>query len=269
MRTRDGMYAGLHVPLAAACLALLLGTPVMGITYTWDGGGAPSVDWSTAANWDAAGVPTSASSTTVIFAGNTNMGTGGARLDQDIATPLMLNRLVSENVASGDVPVYLGGSQLQFVADGATQPTIHGNRDQSLYVGNAIDIPSGTLTVTNRTWHIHLQGPITGNAEVVYNTGLGAGGLNIDNAANSYTGGTTYLNTGGPNVQWDKFRVPNSGALGTGDVTIQGGNLTPHNPATNNHPGGLIFLNAGRTHPTRPSSSASRAWRDTPGTAWT
>ncbi len=248
MRTRDGMRAGLHVPLAAACLVLLLGMPAMGITYTWDGGGAPSVDWSTAANWDAAGVPTSASSTTVVFGGNTNMGTSGARLDQDIATPLMLNRLVSENVASGDVDVYLGGGQLQFVADGATQPTIHADRDRFLHVGNAIDIPTGTLTVTNRTWNINLQGPITGSGAIVFNTGSGGGGLNLENGANSYSGGTTYIHAGGPNASWRKFRVTNSGALGTGDVTLIGGNLNPHNPATNNHPGGLIFLNAGRTH---------------------
>ncbi|NQT52582.1 autotransporter-associated beta strand repeat-containing protein, partial [bacterium] len=215
-------------------------------TYTWDGGDGTSQNWSTHQNWGADVAPISSASTQIIIGGNNNIGTSGTPLNQDIATPFQLNRLVSGNVAAGDLAVYLGGGQLQFVADGATQPTLHGDRDQTTHIANAIDIAATTLTVTNRTWHINLNGPVTGGGALVFDASAGSGGLTLANGSNSYTGGTTFIG-GGAADQWDKFNVTDSGALGTGTVTLQGGNTTAYGGG-NTQPGGLIFIGTGKTH---------------------
>ena len=78
------MQYGLGLLLVAAGL---LTTDASAVTYTWTGSG-PDNNWSSVGNWDAAGLPASASNTTVRLAGNTRL-----KPVQDIASPFILNRL--------------------------------------------------------------------------------------------------------------------------------------------------------------------------------
>ena len=232
--------------LAALMISALAVQPAMAVTYTWNGGDGSSQDWSTAANWDA--TPTSAADTALVFGGSNNVGTSANRLNQDVATPFVLNKLAFQSL-SDTTSIYLGGGQLQFVADGSTQPVIEGHRKNTMYVYNPIDLSAGTaLSVKNETYNVELRGPITGEGSVVYDTAFGAGGFRLDNANNTFSGGTTILHTGGANASWRRFYIGASGSFGTGDVTLQGGNLNPYNASTNSRPGGMIFHAADSIH---------------------
>ncbi len=235
--TTTGLLRFTGIATCALAALGLVAAEASAAIFTWDGGDGASPLWSEGTNWVGDSAPTSASDTEIIFAGTNNMGSGGTPLSQDIGNPLELNRLEIANVASGDNPVFLGGNQLRFVANGLAQPGLFGDRDQSTDINNAIEIPTGTtLTVRNRTWQIYLNGPISGDGKLVFDTSAGGGELNLG-AANSYTGGTEYVHTGGTSATWKRLWVRASGALGTGDVTIQGGNLNP----TTSQAGGLTF----------------------------
>ena len=112
------MQYGLGLLLVAAGL---LTTGASAVTYTWTGSG-PDNNWSSVGNWDAAGLPASASNTTVRLAGNTRL-----KPVQDIASPFILNRLDYVRFASGqtaDTALAPEGAPLRFVPDGTTQPRI-------------------------------------------------------------------------------------------------------------------------------------------------
>ena len=215
-----------------AALLLVLTLPAPAATYTWDGGTGANQLWSNADNWDAAGAPVSASTTTVVFAGTSNL----ANLNQNIASPFVLNRLATTSTAQNQA-VSIAGSPLQFVADGATQPTLAHSRAQNLTVVNAIQVPgSTTLGLSNSTWQVYLDGAITGDGSVRFTT-AGGGELNFRNTANAFTGGLSYVNTAGTNAQWGRLKV-NAGCLGSSTVTLNGGNIEA---ATSAQPGGLIL----------------------------
>ena len=69
--------------LAAALVLAFSASAALAATSTWTGGGAPSVNWSLAANWTP-GAPTSSRTTDLIFAGTTNTGTSGTPLNNDV-----------------------------------------------------------------------------------------------------------------------------------------------------------------------------------------
>lgn len=201
-------------------------------TYTWDGGGADS-NWSTTGNWDPdTAAPVSASDTTVRLDGIVRTSPA-----QDIANPFVLNRLEfldGPNIGVMKASLNLSGSPLQFVANGATQPRIFLNRNASCYVANAIDIPAGTtLELEIGTWEVVFTGVLSGEGGI--DKLLNAGGIWLQNSANSFSGGLTIR---AQNSDWCKANVSASGAMGTGPVNLYGGSLD----TTFSAPGGLIFL---------------------------
>ena len=241
-----------------ACITMLIagGLAVVGLPgpapaaiYTWTGGDGTSQSWNNAGNWDAAGVPVSAGTTDIVFPDNTsNIGTAGVPLNQDIASPLVLNSLTFSNDTSTPRAYRLGGAALQFVADAATQPSISGPNFYPKYFANEINIAaSATLDIRCPGYQYEFNGPITGNGALLMTAQAGGGQVYLNNAANSYSGGTTYKGRG-PTQPFCGLRVPVTGALGSGPVTLNGGNLTPFDATTNKWPGGLIFNGTGTSY---------------------
>ena len=225
----------LHTVVATMSVALVLvfSPTVQGAVYTWDGGGGDD-NWSTDDNWDPSGAAVSASDTTVVFKGMTR-----TTPVQDIAAPFVLNRLELIDGSSGFV---VSGNAIEFQVDGTTQSVLYSNRTATSTISNDIGIAAGTtLTATFTTYSVNLNGLISGSGTLV--KGSNAGGLNLNQVDNTFTGGLIYNNTGGANGQWNLFGVNASGALGDGLVTLNGGNTNPHDATTNNRPGGLIFHN--------------------------
>src|SRR5579864_5643965 len=85
------------------------------ITNTWTGLGADS-NWSTAANWNANGVPASAATTGLDF-------TGSAATSNNDLGVFQLN-LMQFDVAAD---LALSGNDLNFVSNGGTTPTLTQN----------------------------------------------------------------------------------------------------------------------------------------------
>ncbi|OGV57676.1 MAG: hypothetical protein A2283_03055 [Lentisphaerae bacterium RIFOXYA12_FULL_48_11] len=198
-----------------------------GATNTWDGGGADD-SWSIGENWNPDGVmPVSASNTTVKLDGPNRTSPV-----QNLAAPFMLNRL---EILNGTSAFYLSGSQLQFIADGLTQPKIYSTREATSTIANDIDIPDGTtLYFEMGTYHLNLNGIISGGGSI--DKLQNAGGITLNNISNSFSGGLTIR---GIDNDWYKVNVNTSNALGAGSVNLYGGTMITN--AVN--PGGLIFFN--------------------------
>ena len=214
-------------------LMLVFATAVVyAATYTWDGGGADN-NWSTGANWNPDGsVPVSASDTLVQLD-----GTNRTSVAQNIAGPFVLNRLefLDGPFAGGKAAISLNSNQLQFVANGTTQPRAYLTRWATCVINNAIDIPTGnTFFLEITTYGVTLNGAISGGGGI--DKLQNAGGIDLNNSANSFSGGLTIRANDG---DWCKVNVYASGAMGAGQVNLYGGSL-----ATNwVNPGGLIFFN--------------------------
>lgn len=213
-------------------LAVFVSGPARATTYLWDGGGTDN-NWSTAANWNPdTSAPASASDTIVQLDGTVRLSP-----TQDVAAPFILNRLEFNNGSSSGMksPFTLGGSPLQFVADGATQPVIKNPREAINIVNTAIDIPTGTtLGMDFYTWGVSFYGTISGGGSI--NKVASSGYCNLYNGANSFSGG---LNVRANDAQYFVTGVYASGAMGTGPVSLYGGGVT----TTATPFGGLIFYN--------------------------
>ena len=210
-------------------------------TNVWVGSGG-NVNWSMAANWTNSVLPVGAEDLVVQLAGNVNLGLSVTPLNQDLANPLVLNRLATVDYPSGDVPVYLGGGALQFAVSGGLQPTLHHDRENILFIRAPIVLPAGvTLVVSNRTYGINIESAISGNGGLCFMSGGSAGELTLLNPTNTYAGGT-YYNTRsfGINAQFTRLFAAVSNAFGTGPVTVNGGNLTVIGSG-NQQAGGLTF----------------------------
>ncbi len=244
-----GLIIGTAVVLCALAVGVFTGTVATATTYTWIGGDGSSQDWSDPTNWDGVGVPVGASTADIVFSsGSSNNGTAAVPLNQNIATSLTVNSLTFDNTSGVGVAYYLGGSQLRFEADGGTQPSIVSTNWQSRYFANDIELAAGaTLDLQNAGYTFYFDGPISGDGALLM-TGQTGGGQVYLNAANSYKGGTTYKGTGNSGQGYVALRVSVDGAIGTGLVTLDGGNLKPYNATTNSRPGGLIFTGTGTTY---------------------
>ncbi len=200
---------------------------VQAVTYTWDGGGADN-NWSNVTNWNPDATVLSASNTLVQLNGTTR-----TTPIQDIANPFVLNRL--EFLNTGTTAFTLGGNQLQFVTNGATQPRVYLNRNATCVINNAIDIPAGTTNYMEiGTYGVSFNGIISGGGAI--DKQLGAGGIDLRNSANTFSGGLTVRAI---DNDWYKVNIYASNAMGTGPVSLYGGSL---NTALIN-PGGLSFFN--------------------------
>ncbi len=219
-------------------------------SYTWDGGNGSSQAWSTNQNWVPDGVkPVSESNTLVIIDGTNNTGTGAAPLDQDIASPLTLNKLWFRNPTGAADPVVeavMGGGALHFVpTEGGAGPVIQGNHKGNKQIRNDIIIDAPALTIRNQTWNIDLAGKVSGTGKIVYDGSFGAGGLQLNNAGNDYSGGTEWTAGTG---EWDRLSIQASGSLGTGPLVLSGGSVQPYANPGHRNPANVLFSGVDRVH---------------------
>lgn len=122
--------------VAAAVMAALVcsSAPARAQTYTWDGGGAPSQDWSTDANWTGS-APPSDTSTELIFQGAVNTGSAGTPLNQDIGNPMDVDSL-----EFGDGGFYLGGQALRVTPASAATGFYFGVNGGTAHILNDIQL---------------------------------------------------------------------------------------------------------------------------------
>lgn len=210
--------------------------------YTWIGTGG-NVSWSTTGNWGGGTPPVSGTDTRIEFSDTTvNVGTELNPLNQNIGSPLQLNSLTFTGTT--ERVYFLSGGPLQFVADGANQPSYSSVNPQDKILFNDIQVGSGVqLSLRPLSFTHTFNGIVSGSGALVMDSQALGGQMTLGNAANSYSGGTVY-NGFGSGAQFNALLVPVSGALGTGTVTLNGGNLLPSG-SENQQPGGLSLSSGG------------------------
>ena len=241
------MYLGSHrfAWRRWVCLfgVFLLGSgslPAWAGTFSWTGGDGTSQLWSTGSNWSGGTAPSSASATIIQFDVTNNPGTSSNPLNQDIANPFVLNQMIFGSGAS--VSYYLGGNPLEFVVDGGVNPIFRNQGSQDKHIYNAIQVPSGTtLHLINDTWNMRLYGVISGDGTLRMEAQGGGGEWHLY-GTNTYTGGTVYNGTANSNQGYCRLAVYASGGLGTGLVTLNGGNISTAAQASPR--AGLHFMTA-------------------------
>lgn len=208
--------------LTRLCCALLFLVAVPTIwagTWSWNGNGG-NANWSTVGNWSEGNAPISASTTDLIFAGTNNTGTALVPLNQNIATPFLLNSLT---FGTGAGSFYLGGGALRF--DGGTANSILQGSTSAQYITNAITGPSNNAEVT-----VTLTGGGSGLVTMSGNISAGAGHrdyaiLKTGNSTFALSGTNTYA--GGTTISGGTLIVNSSASLGdiSGALTLNAGTL--------------------------------------------
>lgn len=187
--------------------------------WTWNGNGG-SLNWSTVGNWDEGSAPVSAATTDLVFAGTNNTGTAVAPLNQNIATPFLLNSLTFGSSAGS---FFLGGGALRF--DGGATNTITQNSSNAQSIANAINAPGSNGQVTLRlagggTGVVTLSGVISkGSGQRDYALVKNGNSVFALTGANTYAGGTT--------INGGTLIINSSASLGelSGGLTINAGTL--------------------------------------------
>lgn len=206
--------------LTRLCCALvfLATAPLsLAVTWTWNGLGGNS-NFSTGGNWDVGTTPIDGPTTDLAFAGTTNTGTAFVPLNQNIATPFVLNSLTFE-LAAGSF--YLGGGAFRF--DGGINNSIIQHSSSAQSIANAFQAPStnGQVTLT-------LAG---GGSGVVTMSGVISSGPGHRDYAIVKTGGSTFSLTGTNTY--------------SGGTTISDGTLIVNSNASMGNNSGSLTLNAG------------------------
>jgi autotransporter-associated beta strand protein len=160
---------------------------------------------------------------------------------------LTLNRVDWDNTGTSTNSSLTGGN-LRFVADGATQPIFETNYVGGVNITSTVQIDATSLTFRANTFGTTVSGQVTGAGMLVYDHTGGAGGLNLTNGTNNYTGGTRWTSGSGVNGAWNILTVTASGALGSGTVSIQGGNQTTWTSAFSGVPSAFNFGGSTTTH---------------------
>ncbi len=169
---------------------------------------------------------------------------GAAELSELVlgGATLTLNRLDWDNSSGTTVhpPITDGTGTLRFVDDGTTAAVFETAHSGNTYIDSAIQIDATSLSFRATTYATVVRGQVSGTGKLIFNPAYGAGGLTLSNGANDYSGGTEYSSDSGTSGNWDLFTITASGALGTGDVTIRGGNQTTWT-TSGSVPSGMIF----------------------------
>jgi fibronectin-binding autotransporter adhesin len=219
-------------PFTTALFATILASPMAQATeYIYNNittnttGTATS--WAAGTNWSA--VPVSAAATTLTFGNGASLAASQTIFSaNDIASPpfkLNILNMTYAGPASGTAPtVTIQGSQLEFISNGATDPTMVFNTTGTVKPTVTISAPilfTNTSAITTTTDAI-LSGTLSGSGGF---TKSGAGTLRITGNATS-TGGTALGNIG---VSAGTLQIGNNGgfgSLGSGTITLSGsGNL--------------------------------------------
>lgn len=161
---------------------------------------------------------------------------------------LTLNRLDwDNNPGTATSRSFSGTGTLRFVADGATQAVFETNHQGTFTSSLAVQIDALSLTFRASTFGTVLTGKVSGTGKLIYDPAGGAGGVTLSNSANDYSGGTQWSSTSGVSGSWNLFTVNASGALGTGAVTLQGGNQNTWISGSN-APSAFVFSGANTAH---------------------
>ncbi|MEY2480188.1 MAG: hypothetical protein QOI04_1115 [Verrucomicrobiota bacterium] len=208
-------YARITRALGWAYLVLALGS-VEGAS-TWNGGGG-NVNWSTAGNWTG-GTPTSSSATNIFFAGNTNLGTAGTPLNQNIASPFTLNNLT---FSAGGGAFFLGGSAITFTTGANNSIT------QSSF--SAENIANAISATDNSTVTLTLDGAGSGVVTLAGAITKGSGGRDyaiVKNGSSTFSLTGTNNYTGGTTINGGTLCINSAASLGatTSGLTINAGTL--------------------------------------------
>ena len=169
-----------------------------------------------------------------------NLGTGSV---------LTLNRIDWDNSGSQVTSTIGGGSvgatsgTIRFVADGGTQAIFDANYTGNVNVNSAVQVDGTSLSFRSSTWATSLYGQVSGAGKIISDPAGGGGELLLANAANSYSGGTQWTSNTGTSGAWQRLSVTASGALGSGNVTIQGGNQNTWVSGFSGKPTAIVFTN--------------------------
>ena len=160
---------------------------------------------------------------TLVLSGNNTGLTGNATLSAGqlniaSATALGMGTFAVNGVASFD---NTSGAPLTLTTNNpiifSNNPTFQGSNDLNL--GTGIATFTGARTITVRAHNLTV-GPLSGTAAL---TKAGGGTLTINNATNAYT--DTVINGG-------VLAMGNSGVLGSGDLTLGGGEINVTGPSS-------------------------------------
>jgi autotransporter-associated beta strand protein len=204
----------------ALAVVLLMVSSASADTWTWTGGNTVLGinNWSGTFNWNHTVVttisptPVSSPDTVVAFAGSV-----GLTPVQDIASPFQLNSLNFSN----PILFTLTGGTLDFVNSSANvAPMIVQNASALTFLDENLMLGNDTTFSGTGHGQIDVFNPVSGSGKLIVNS---SGTLTLS-ATNTYSGGTT-LNSG-------LLSISNSAALGTGTITLNGGELNAFNNAT-------------------------------------
>jgi autotransporter-associated beta strand protein len=200
----------------AALLVPSLGLPEAATGQTWAVG---TGNWNVGGNWVGGVAPASNINTALTFDSQANARYTSTN---NIANPFLLNSITFGGTTTH--AIVLKGDALQFSANAAgAAPSITMGGLSADIVQNSLSIDNTTLTYAgNQTGRVVLTGVISdgpnGAGSLVVGGAAGNGGLILANtAANTYSGGTT-LNANG-------YLAISKGSLGTGALTINGGQI--------------------------------------------
>ncbi len=214
-----------NIILGIALIAMLAGVDgqVASAQSAWTGGrtAANPKDgmWSVGGNWDPAGVPASAGTTTLDF--NSGADNGNYTATNDIAGTFDLNRIRLAN-SSRTIEI-ITGNPLRFLDNGLTAPSIEGNAGFNAFrIENNIQLGASNTNLVGAEGFVVLTGVISNSPAattraLTVNT---AGATYVLSGTNTYTGGTA-LTAG-------LLRLGSNTALGTGPLTINGGDIGPN-----------------------------------------
>jgi autotransporter-associated beta strand protein len=239
-----------RAPTALLTAAVLAFVSSAATAQTWTG--AASGSWANAANWSPVGIPISGQDTQLTF----GMAATTA-MTNDIAGPFAFNQLTFN---SGDPAYTLTGNDLSaFTNSGNVPAAIVVNSANAVMVGNNIALTNPLTVSGTGAGGIAFNGVISGGGGLTYSA---PGTLNLGNAANTYSGGTS--------VQNGTVQLASDGALGTGNVTgtaLGTVNFTANTTTTKSFAmnGGTVSVAAGMTL-TFDGSVVSSAFLDGAGT---
>jgi autotransporter-associated beta strand protein len=171
----------------------------------------------------------------------------GPTLTPGTGSLLTLNRIDWDNSGAqltsnlGGASVGASAGTLRFVADATTQSIFDANYAGTLNVNSAVQIDATSLTFRSSTWGTNLKGQVSGAGKIIFDPSAGSGELILENGANNYAGGTQWISDTGASGAWERLTVSASGALGSGNVTIQGGNQNTWVPVFSGTPTAFVF----------------------------
>src|SRR2546421_7202473 len=218
LRRSASCFAGVLLVASAA----LSSNTASAATFTWSGDASVNQLWNNGANW-AGTAPTSSTATDLVFAGTTNTGTLANPLNQNIATPFVLNSIT---FSAGGGSFFLGGQSLQF-DDGATN-AITQNSSSAENIANTIT-PVGkgtnnttTITLTgNGTGIVTMSTVLIGNGQRDYAISKTGTSTFVLSGNNTYGGGTT-VSAGILNIQNNTaLGATSNGTSVTSGATLQ------------------------------------------------